>query len=337
MVCALSKRLACFFLVSRWRVVIITACRFIRQGFAVHRKECPLRRPVLVIHGGAGFFPEAQHEACVAGCREAALAGWERLLSGASALDAVEAAVRVLEDDAHFDAGRGSFFNRESVVQMDAIVMEGRTLNLGAVAAVERIRHPVTLARWVMERSPHNVIVGPGAMAFAESQGMPLCDPSELLGTYAPGDPRAQRPSDTVGAVALDVHGDVAVATSTGGMSNKWPGRVGDSPLVGSGAYADNLSGAASATGDGEKLMRIVISKTACDHLQTGRDPQETAEEVLRLLAARTGGRGGVILVDHRGQVGLAHTTPHMPYAYLMPDQEIVSGMEVLHDATVLP
>ncbi len=301
-----------------------------------------MRRPVLVVHGGAGFFPETQHGACLAGCREAALVGWQRLVSGAAALDAVEAAVRSLEDDPHFDAGRGSFFNREGVVQMDAIVMDGRTLNMGAVAAVERIRHPVTLARWVMERSPHSMIVGPGAMAFAESQGMPLCDPSELLGTYAPDDPRAQRLSDTVGAVALDVHGDVAVATSTGGMSNKWPGRVGDSPLVGSGAYADNLSGAASATGDGEKLMRIVISKTACDQLQAGRDAQEVAAGVLALLAKRTGGLGGIILVDCRGRVGLAHTTPYMPYVYLSPGPggesapEMVSGMEGPCHAAIL-
>lgn len=302
-----------------------------------------MTRPVLVVHGGAGFFPEEQHAASLAGCRTAALAGWQCLLSGASALDAVEAAVRVLEDDPHFDAGRGSFFNREGVVQMDAIVMDGRTLDLGAVAAVERIRHPVTLARWVMERSPHNVIVGPGAMAFAESEGMPLCDPSELSGTYAYDDPRAQRPSDTVGAVALDMHGNFAVATSTGGMPNKWPGRVGDSPLVGSGAYADNLSGAASATGDGEKLMRIVISKTACDLLQAGRNAQDVAGEVLRLLSARTGGLGGVIIVDRWGRVGLAHTTPHMPHAYLLPnqkvgfDQEVGGGMEVLRNAAVLP
>lgn len=150
-----------------------------------------MRRPVLVVHGGAGFFPEAQHAACLAGGREAALAGWERLSSGAPALAAVEAAVRVMEDDPHFDAGRGSFFNREDVVQMDAIVMDGRTLDLGAVAAVERIRHPITLARWVMERSPYSVIVGRGAMAFAESQSMLLCDPSELSGAYAHDDPRA--------------------------------------------------------------------------------------------------------------------------------------------------
>ncbi len=293
-----------------------------------------MNRPVILVHGGAGAFVEQERAACLAGCREAALVGWECLRADASALDAVEAAVRVLEDDPTFDAGRGSYVNLEGTVQMDAIIMDGRTLNLGAVAAVERIRHPITLARRVMEASEHNFIVGPGALAFAESQGISLCDPDALMGTYGHDDPhRAHKPSDTVGAVALDMEGNVAVATSTGGTSSKWPGRVGDSPLVGSGGYADNGCGAASATGEGEKLMRIVISKSACDCLAGGEPAQHVADAMIKLLFARTGGHGGVILVDRHGNLGLAHNTRYMPYAYILPGQDLVMDMEVKFSA----
>ena len=283
--------------------------------------------PVIIVHGGAGAFREGERAACVAGCQRAALAGWEHLTAGAPALDAVEAAVRVLEDDPVFDAGRGSYFNRAGVVQMDAIIMDGRTLNLGAIAAVERILHPITLARHVMEHLEHNFIVGRGAIDFALDMGMTLCDPEDLMGTYAPEDPK--KTSDTVGAVALDLEGNVAVATSTGGTSGKWPGRVGDSPLVGSGGYADNLCGAASATGEGEKLMRLVISKLACDQLGAGKPAQDVADAVICALYERTGGHGGVILLDHSGNIGLAHNTRYMPYAYITAEQALTVDMEV--------
>ena len=257
--------------------------------------------PVIVVHGGAWFIPETQREAFIAGCRQAALAGWSRLIAGATALDAVEAAVRVLEDDPTFNAGRGSHFNRSGDVETDAIIMNGATLDLGAVGAVQRVRNPVSLARMVMERSPHNFIVGAGAQAFARAMGVPLVEPAEMMGTSPIDGWSPPAEADTVGAVALDTGGNLAVAASTGGTAGKWPGRVGDSPLVGCGAYADNAAGAASATGHGEKLMRIVISKTACDDLAAGRPAQETADAVIRLLHGRVGGYGGIILVDrHR-------------------------------------
>ena len=295
-----------------------------------------MNRPIILVHGGAGLVLEENQAACVAGCRRAALAGWAVLQSGLSAVDAVEAAVRVLEDDPVFDAGRGSYFNAEGVVQMDAILMDGHTLDLGAVAAVERVRHPITLARHVLEQSPHNLIVGRGALAFAQKMGMSLCPPEELLGIYAHDDPAraalsAAPPSDTVGAVALDSTGNMAVATSTGGISSKWPGRVGDSPLVGSGAYADNLSGAASATGEGEKLMRIVISKAACDRLAAGQPAQAVADDMIQLLADRVAGQGGIILLDTHGNVGLAHNTRAMPYAYIHTAGQVVVDMAVKH------
>ena len=289
-----------------------------------------MQRPVIVVHGGAWYIPEAQRNVFVAGCRRAALVGWARLDASASALDAVEAAVRVLEDDPTFNAGRGSHFNRVGDVETDAIIMDGRTLDLGAVAAVRQILNPVSLARLVLERSSHNLIVGKGAQAFAHEMGVPLCDPAVLLGT--PGIDGWSPPmmADTVGAVALDAGGNLAAADSTGGTAGKWPGRVGDSPLVGSGVYADNASGAAAATGHGETLMRIVISKTACDQLVAGRSAQEAADGVIDLLHKRVGGYGGIILVDREGRVGLAHNTPNMSYAYVLPGREVVAGAEIV-------
>ncbi len=288
-----------------------------------------MTHPSLIVHGGAWFIPPDLRTAYIAGCREAAREGWAVLQAGASALDAVEAAVRVLEDDPTFDAGRGSYFNQAGAVEMDAIIMDGRALNLGAVAAVQRVRHPISLARRILMRADLNFVVGRGAEALAQEVGLPLCDPAELLGKHDTGGWAPPLPADTVGAVALDARGDLAVATSTGGTPDKWPGRVGDSPLVGCGAYADNHSGAASATGSGEMLMRIVPSKMACDLLAAGTPAMAAARAVIRYLHARVGGYGGLILLDREGHVGLAHNTPNMSYAYITPEGEIVAGAEV--------
>ena len=286
--------------------------------------------PVILVHGGAWFIPETHREAFIGGCRCAALASWERLERGASALDAAEAAVCVLEDDPTFNAGRGAHFNRDGNVETDAILMDGRTLSFGAVAAVQRVMNPISLARLVLERSEHNFIVGTGAQAFAQAMGVSLCEPAAMLGTPSIEGWVLPEVADTVGAVAMDAAGNVAVASSTGGTAGKWPGRVGDSPLVGCGAYADNASGAATATGHGEMLMRIVISKTACDQLAAGKPAQVVADDVIRLLHARVGGYGGIILVDREGRIGLAHNTPNMAYAYVLPGQKVVAGAEVL-------
>ncbi|MGC9394366.1 MAG: isoaspartyl peptidase/L-asparaginase [Anaerolineae bacterium] len=285
--------------------------------------------PVIVVHGGAWFIPPAQREAFIAGCRQAARVGWAHLVAGGPALDAVEAAVRVMEDDPTFNAGRGSHFNRSGDVETDAIIMDGATLDLGAVASVQGVQNPVSLARLVMTRSPHNFIVGAGAQAFAREMGVPLVEPALMMGTPRIAGWSPPEEADTVGAVALDTSGNLAVAASTGGTADKWPGRVGDSPLVGCGAYADNAAGAASATGHGEKLMRVVISKTACDYLAAGRPAQETADAVIRLLYGRLGGYGGIILVDRYGHIGLAHNTPNMAYAYILPGHDVVAGAEI--------
>lgn len=291
-----------------------------------------MQRPVIVVHGGAWCIPLEECEAHIAGCQHAAQLGWARLCQGDSALDAVEAAVQVLEDDPCYDAGRGSYFNQAGDIEMDAIIMDGLTLNFGAVAAVQHIQHPVSLARLVMTRSPHNFLVGQGAEAFARMCEVPFFPTEALLGRRENLD--AVNPSvglDTVGAVALDLEGNLAVATSTGGTFRKWPGRVGDSPLIGCGAYADNEAGAVSVTGEGEALMRIVISRLACEQMAAGMSAQAVAEAAIQRLYTRVGGHGGIILIDRAGNIGLAHNTPNMSYAYILPEQDTVAGVVITH------
>ncbi len=292
----------------------------------------------LIVHGGAGAWdadPGHLSEARTA-CREAVELGYEILASGGTALDAVEAAVRLLEDAPVLDAGRGSYPNTRGDIEMDALIMDGDTLALGAIAAIQNIRHPISLARRVMTESGHHFLVGVGADNFATSIGFPRCDVDELLVPeavrVAAEVQRGERtqPStavgDTVGAVALDVNGNVAAATSTGGTPNKRPGRVGDSPLVGSGAYADNWTAAVSATGHGESLMRIVISKRVSDLVGAGLSAQAACESAIRMLEERTEGTGGLIAVDVRGNVGAAFNTLAMPHAYALGDGRIIDS-----------
>jgi beta-aspartyl-peptidase (threonine type) len=299
--------------------------------------------PTLIVHGGAGDIPQEAHEAHVAGCRRAAEAGWAVLRRGGPALEAVEVAVCAMEDDPTFDAGRGSFLNAAAEIELDAMIIDGRDLSFGAVAAVQQVGHPVTLARLVMTESEHAMLVGPGAELFARAHGLPICPTEELLtgrelkrwrtaqAGREPDTHPAERPgatpSDTVGAVALDTAGDLAAATSTGGTFNKLPGRVGDSPLVGCGAYADNRSAAVSATGVGEALMQVVISKTTCDLVAGGMRAQEAADAAIAVLAERTTGQGGLIAVDRHGEVGIAHNTLYIAHAVVTPTGQIAAGI----------
>lgn len=297
--------------------------------------------PALIVHGGAGDIPSVEHADYLAGCRVAFDAGWHLLERGQSALDAVEAAVRSMEDNATFDAGVGSVLNSVGEIELDAMIMDGATLTLGAVAAVRGIANPITLARRIMEHTSHNVLVGEGARRFAEQIGLRLCSQAELtvpreVARYREQQHKSQQGAyghDTVGAVAIDRFGNVAAATSTGGIAFKLPGRVGDSPLVGSGAYADNLSGGASATGHGEMIMRVVLSKTATDAMAHDKTAQEAADYAIDILRTRVSGEAGVIVVDRAGRLGFAHNTPHMPVvwrdangavqAYIKPELEV--------------
>ena len=294
-------------------------------------------RIAMAVHGGAFNIPLHEREAHRRGCRRALERGLEVLRAGGSSMDAVEAAVRVLEDDGTFDAGRGSFLDEDGEVSLDAGIMDGETLNTGSVAAAIGVPNAVTLARAVLD-SPHAVIVGPGARRFAESHGVAVCEPETMIsererarwlaagGGQADPDWAAQLFGDTVGAVALDAAGHLAAATSTGGSPGKPQGRVGDSPFIGAGLYADDEAGAASTTGHGELIIPLVWAKESVDLLRTGMPAGRAAGAALARLG-RLEARGGIILIDRDGGIGVDWNTPAMAFAFLSADaDEIEDG-----------
>ena len=295
--------------------------------------------PVLVIHGGAWAMPDDMVDAHIHGVTNALAAGWRVLERGGTALDAVEEAVVIMEDDETFDAGRGSFLNRDGKVQLDALIMDGYTLRTGGVGCVERLRNPVRAARKILSDSPHVYFVGEGAERFAAEHGIALCNNQDLVipreierlreyqatqtDSKADGNdlfaPAAHDPTishDTVGAVALDRNGNIAAATSTGGTLNKAPGRLGDSSLIGCGCYANNESAAVSTTGWGEPIMKLVLAKWTADRIQAGNLPEWSAQEAMNYLKQRLNGHGGIIVLNPEGHIGIAHNTPRMAWAY---------------------
>ena len=292
--------------------------------------------PVLVVHGGAWAMPDDMVEAHLNGVRTALAAGWGALSRGGSALDAVEEAVVVMEDDETFDAGRGSFLNRDGRVQLDALIMEGATLRAGGVGCVEHLRNPIRAARKILSESPHVYFVGEGAERFAAQHGIPLCKNEDLIiprevDRLRECQARAEQHADlfaptiqldTVGAVALDRNGHIAAATSTGGTLNKAPGRLGDSSLIGCGCYADDQTAAVSTTGWGEPIMKLVLAKWAADRVAAGNLPEWAAAEAINYLKARLNGHGGVIVLDARGRFGISHNTPRMAWAFKNKNQE---------------
>lgn len=303
----------------------------------------------IVVHGGAGDIPAERRAAAHDGCQEAARIGWRVLQHGGSALDAVEAAVRSLEDNPLFNAGTGACLNNDGSIELDAGIMEGHTLQVGAIAGIECVKNPITVARRVLE-SPHVLLISEGAQEFAQEQGIPLCDPEELVTDYQyqqwqrllaeqaaeRKEPRyhrrefrsVARPKEqhgTVGAVALDDAGNLAAATSTGGIHNKYHGRVGDSPLVGCGFYADE-NAAISCTGYGEDFIRLLIAKRAADFVARGDTARTAAEAAIAVLGAKATGTGGLIVVDRLGNVGFAWNSQHMSYAYMVEGQTEPAG-----------
>ncbi len=275
------------------------------------------RVPALIVHGGAGADPGGREELRV-GMREAVAAGWRTLSAGGTALDAVEAAVRSLEDHPRFNAGRGSVLTAAGTVETDASIMEGDQLRNGAVAAVSGVRNPITLARRILETGRHSLFAGPGALARAQELGVALCDPADLVTDHQRRRLAALQ-AGTVGAVALDRLGTIAAATSTGGTSGKLPGRVGDSALIGCGTYAESTLGGVSCTGDGEAIIRVTLARRALDILKTVGEPGHACEVALSVLVEEGRGQGGLILVDWRGRVGWAASTVLMPVGFMSP------------------
>jgi beta-aspartyl-peptidase (threonine type) len=279
----------------------------------------------LLVHGGAGAPSADRATAHAAGCRSAAAAAAQVLRAGGSALDAVERAVVLLEDDPFFNAGTGACLNEEGLIELDAAVMEGTRLRAGAVCALPPFAHPIAIARAALEDGRHVLYASHGAARFAVDHGF-APSTTEAMTTEAAraqwlaaravsaGRALAENPG-TVGAVARDPSGRVAAATSTGGMVDKRPGRVGDSPVLGAGTYADDDAGACSATGAGEAILKVVLAKAATDALRALVHPEEAARALIRSMADRTSCTGGLILVDRHGRLGLARTTPSMTWA----------------------
>ena len=284
------------------------------------------RVPALIVHGGAGADPTEEPEELREGIAGAVEAGWQILGRGGRALDAVEAAVRVLEDHPRFNAGRGSVLTTAGTVEMDASIMEGDTLGNGAVACVSEVRNPITLARRILDDGRHSFFVGAGAIDQARALGVPLCDPRELVTARQRQRLEALQPG-TVGAVAIDRFGTIVAGTSTGGRAGQLPGRVGDSPLIGCGTYAESKLGGVSCTGDGEATIRVVLARRTLEILRTIEDPEQAAQLAIGVLREEGRGNGGLILIDSQGRVAWAHSTPFMP----------VGLRSASHDRAVLP
>ncbi|XP_056465652.1 isoaspartyl peptidase/L-asparaginase isoform X1 [Gadus chalcogrammus] len=283
--------------------------------------------PVLVVHGGAGQIPKERVEMASAGVRAAARAGYAVLQGGRSSMDAVVEAVTNLENNPSFNAGYGSVLNVKGEVEMDAIVMDGRTLASGAVSAVRNIANPIQLARLVMEQTSHLCLTAGGAGQFARAMGMPEVPGDSLITEYArmrwkknlapnanPVESQMGK-MGTVGAVAVDEDGNIACATSTGGMLNKMEGRVGDTACIGCGGYADNRAGAVSPTGHGEAIMKVTLARLILFHMAQGMSPEEASDLGLATMKERVEGLGGVVTVDPQGRWAARFTTTQMAWA----------------------
>ncbi|XP_017277139.1 isoaspartyl peptidase/L-asparaginase [Kryptolebias marmoratus] len=283
--------------------------------------------PVVVVHGGAGLVPKERSEKSTMGVCSAAQAAYLILQGGGSSMDAVVEAVTQMENNPTFNAGCGSLLNIKGEVEMDAIMMDGRTLASGAVSAVRNIANPVQLARLVMDKTSHVCLTAEGASQFARSMGVAEVPQESLITEYSRMRWKKNLAPDanpvecqmgrmgTVGAVAVDVEGNVACATSTGGLSNKMEGRVGDTPCIGSGGYADNLSGAVSTTGDGETIMKVVLARLILFHMEQGQSAEAASDLGLACLKSRVEGLGGVVTVDPRGNWAARFTTENMSWA----------------------
>ena len=305
-----------------------------------------MRKPVIVVHGGAGAWNSERSQPGLEGVKKAAKTGFEILKHGGSAVDSVMEAVAVMEDVGAFNAGYGSSLNINKRVEMEASIMDGKTLQAGAVGLLEDVKNPVRLARIVMEKTDHVFVVGEGAEKLAEMFDLERREPTTELSLKhyekqrkALLEGRSRLPRlvnlvknhpelftlETVGAVALDKEGNVAAATSTGGFSLKLPGRIGDSPLIGCGNYADNQAGACSATGVGEIAIRLVLSKTVCDFMENGKTAQEAVELAINIVNRRIPdvyNSMGLIAVDAYGRIGAAHNSRNLCWTYITPEKQ---------------
>ena len=309
---------------------------------AVGAAAAPSSGFVLVAHGGAGDYSKlrtGETELRRTAMLKAVQSGYAVLSRGGASLDAVEATIRVMEDSGSFDAGRGSYYTREGIPEMDASIMDGRTLNAGSVASIKHIANPIHLARLVMEKTPHVMLVGEGAEEFAKSQGIELVSPYLFFNErewerYKNAKSAQQNNKSaglsenakhgTVGVVALDQAGNLAAGTSTGGTVMKMPGRVGDSPILGAGTYANNESCAVSGTGTGEFFMRNIVAADICERVRYLRVTlEQAANDVVMKELVEQHGDGGVIALDQKGNVATPFNTEGMMTATVRADGKI--------------
>ena len=316
---------------------------------------------ILVAHSGAGDYSKATPE--FIGSPRAAMIvaikkGYAILASGGTSLDAVESTISSMEDSGQFDSGRGAYYTRDGVPEMDAAIMDGRTLAAGSVAALQHIANPIHLARLVMEKTPHVMLVGPGAERFAQSQGIELVSPYYFYNEHLwqqynrakeketedkkkssalPADPISEH--GTVGVVALDRHGNLAAGTSTGGTTFKMPGRVGDSPIIGAGTYANNESCGVSATGTGEFFMRNIVAADICERVRyLHASLEQAANDVVMKELVEQNGDGGVIALDHQGNVTTPFNTTGMMTGTARPDGKIeMKGWSKTAEPIIVP
>lgn len=327
-----------------YRLLIITALFFVGnvimgKAFAQHEQAAHQIR--IVLHGGAGTIlksnmsPELEKEYHDK-LAEAITAGYVILKQKGTSLDAVEATIKILEDSPLFNAGKGSVFTHEGTNELDASIMDGNTLMAGAVAALKHIRNPISLARLVMEKSPHVMMIGEGAEAFAKEHGVEFVTQDyfytekrwKQLQEEIKSEERKRKPASpvdttdrkhgTVGCVALDYFGNLAAGTSTGGMTNKRFGRVGDSPIIGAGTYANNQTYAVSATGDGEYFIRLGVARDIAALMEYNHLPvQQASEKVIMEKLTKLGGSGGVIVLDKEGNIAMSFNSEGMYRAYI--------------------
>jgi beta-aspartyl-peptidase (threonine type) len=290
---------------------------------------------MILAHGGAGQVKAEREREAEKGVREAVMGGFSKLVSAASALDAVEECVRIMEDNPAFNAGTGSVLTMKGTIEMDASISDGKTLNCGAVAMISNVCHPVSLARVIMEKTDHVLVIGASAERMAERFGLERCDPKtpervelwkEAKKKFEKGEIKYLQKTmnlirmypdlgETVGAVAIDANRNIAAATSTGGIMLKLPGRVGDTPIIGAGNYADENSGS-SCTGIGEVAIRLCLAKMACEYVRKGLPAQESAKQCIDLVNSRQSGLDmGIIVVDKEYNYGLCHNTKNLVWS----------------------
>ena len=270
----------------------------------------------LAVHGGAGRWTATELPLANAACAQAAQIGWEILQAGGSAIEAVTAAVVALEDNPLFNAGIGSCLNQRGEIEMDAAIMDGANLAAGAVAGIQHYKNPIVLARQIMRDGHHVLLAGEGAEQFAQSQGLQTVDPGILVTPKR--NQQWHSKHGTVGAVALDKAGKLAAGTSTGGLFDKFPGRVSDSALIGCGTYADSV-GAVSCTGIGEAIIRTVLAKSTVVLLQKGYSATAAARWAIADFVAQTQNEAGLILIDKHGDIGIAHNAIAMAQCCITP------------------